>query len=68
MSLTEVTRIRVPVRVVNDSQGYLRRVGLKRHEGFVLWAGTQAGSLFHVLEAIIPRRVRSRWKRVSVSP
>lgn len=47
-------RIIVPTSLADVANSHLRSVGLYGCEGFALWAGRQEGTVFQVLETLIP--------------
>jgi hypothetical protein len=55
-SLTNVTEVLTPWRVVEETQTHLRRAGAEGLEGMALWAGQLTDSRFEVRAAIIPQQ------------
>jgi hypothetical protein len=51
-----VRHVRIPKRLVDASQTFLRKVGLKQTEGMLLWLGHPSGEDFIVTEMYAPRQ------------
>jgi len=52
----DIQQIRVPIDVVEEANEFLREMGLRQSEGFVLWVGSRQDSTFFVDEAVIPKQ------------
>lgn len=57
----DLERVLVPRSLADAANEHLRQVGGEGYEGFALWAGRRDGSVFRVLETVIPaqRGIRS---------
>ena len=57
----DLERVLVPRPLADAANEHLRQVGRDGYEGFALWAGRREGSVFRVLETLIPaqRGIRS---------
>jgi hypothetical protein len=51
-----VRHVRIPERLADASQAFLRKVGLKCTEGILLWLGRPSGEDFIVTEMYAPRQ------------
>jgi hypothetical protein len=63
LSLLEVVRFVVPVDVVQKTERSLRQAGSEGYELFVLWSGVQAGPIFNVRCAHVPKQLSYRTKK-----
>lgn len=52
--LSDITRVRIPLDVVDDVQDHLRDAGRRENEGVAFWAGHRIGTDFEVLASLIP--------------
>jgi hypothetical protein len=51
----------VPVRLLIESEVFLRSSGAQGREGAILWVGEQDGGCYRVTHVIAPQQVASRW-------
>ncbi|MGC4044849.1 MAG: hypothetical protein QM758_13735 [Armatimonas sp.] len=52
--LLGVTRVEVPLKVIEETIAHLQKVGLHGYEGITLWVGIQQGETFNVRANVVP--------------